>query len=79
MTAHFNHTIVASTDPAQMALFYRDLLEARTKPPPGARSSTSRSVTAYYSNSRPHRLSSGRSTTPIYSMTPTSTGCTPSS
>ncbi|WAC56232.1 VOC family protein [Gordonia sp. SL306] len=32
MTAHFNHTIVASTDPAQMALFYRDLLEADEAP-----------------------------------------------
>lgn len=32
MTAHFNHTIVASTDPARMALFYRDLLEADEAP-----------------------------------------------
>lgn len=32
MTAHFNHTIVASTDAAEMALFYRDLLEADEAP-----------------------------------------------
>lgn len=32
MTAHFNHTIIASTDPADMALFYRDLLEANEAP-----------------------------------------------
>lgn len=29
MTAHFNHTIIAATDPALMAAFYRDLLEAQ--------------------------------------------------
>jgi len=29
MTAHFNHTIIASLDPAAMAEFYIDLLEAR--------------------------------------------------
>ncbi len=28
MTARFNHTIIASTNPAEMAAFYRDLLEA---------------------------------------------------
>lgn len=28
MTAHFNHTIIASTDAAQMAEFYIELLEA---------------------------------------------------
>lgn len=28
MTAHFNHTIIASNDPAAMAEFYLDLLEA---------------------------------------------------
>lgn len=32
MTAHFNHTIIASTDPAAMAAFYRDLLEADEQP-----------------------------------------------
>lgn len=32
MTAHFNHTIIASTDSAEMALFYRDLLEADEAP-----------------------------------------------
>ena len=32
MTAYFNHTIIASTDPAEMALFYRDLLEADEAP-----------------------------------------------
>lgn len=32
MTAHFNHTIIASTAPAEMALFYRDLLEADEAP-----------------------------------------------
>lgn len=32
MTAHFNHTIVASTDPAEMSAFYRDLLEADELP-----------------------------------------------
>ncbi|MGB3696375.1 MAG: VOC family protein [Gordonia sp. (in: high G+C Gram-positive bacteria)] len=32
MTAHFNHTIVASVDPAEMAQFYRDLLEATDAP-----------------------------------------------
>ncbi|MGW9114553.1 VOC family protein [Microbacterium sp. NPDC055683] len=32
MTAHFNHTIIASTDPAEMAGFYRDLLEADEAP-----------------------------------------------
>ncbi|EWS82171.1 glyoxalase [Brachybacterium phenoliresistens] len=32
MTAHFNHTIVASTDPAEMAGFYLDLLEADEAP-----------------------------------------------
>jgi catechol 2,3-dioxygenase-like lactoylglutathione lyase family enzyme len=32
MTARFNHTIIASTDPAAMAAFYRDLLEADDAP-----------------------------------------------
>lgn len=32
MTARFNHTIIASTDPAEMAAFYRDLLEATDLP-----------------------------------------------
>ena len=32
MTARFNHTIIASTDPAEMAEFYRDLLEADEAP-----------------------------------------------
>lgn len=32
MTARFNHTIIASTDPARMASFYRDLLEADDVP-----------------------------------------------
>ncbi|MFC0673184.1 VOC family protein [Brachybacterium hainanense] len=32
MTAHFNHTIIASTDPGRMAAFYRDLLEAEEAP-----------------------------------------------
>ncbi|MDR2322827.1 VOC family protein [Microbacterium sp. NPDC089698] len=32
MTAHFNHTIIASTDAAEMADFYRDLLEAEEAP-----------------------------------------------
>lgn len=32
MTAHFNHTIIASTDPAAMVDFYRDLLEADEAP-----------------------------------------------
>ncbi|OSM42299.1 VOC family protein [Nesterenkonia sp. PF2B19] len=32
MTARFNHTIIASTDPAEMAGFYRDLLEADQAP-----------------------------------------------
>lgn len=32
MPAHFNHTIIASTDPAEMARFYLDLLEADTAP-----------------------------------------------
>ncbi|PRA06182.1 glyoxalase [Arthrobacter sp. MYb229] len=32
MTAHFNHTIIASTDPADMSRFYRDLLEADDAP-----------------------------------------------
>ena len=32
MTAHFNHTIIASTDAAAMAAFYRDLLEADDAP-----------------------------------------------
>lgn len=32
MTAHFNHTIVASTDPHEMARFYLDLLEADEAP-----------------------------------------------
>lgn len=32
MTARFNHTIIASTDPAEMAAFYRDLLEADDAP-----------------------------------------------
>lgn len=32
MTAHFNHTIIASDDPAEMAAFYRDLLEATEAP-----------------------------------------------
>lgn len=29
MTAHFNHTIIASCDPHRMAQFYLDLLEAQ--------------------------------------------------
>ncbi len=32
MTARFNHTIIAATDPAEMAAFYRDLLEADELP-----------------------------------------------
>lgn len=32
MTAHFNHTIIAATDPNEMGLFYRDLLEADEAP-----------------------------------------------
>jgi len=32
MTARFNHTIIASTDPAEMADFYRELLEADDAP-----------------------------------------------
>lgn len=32
MTARFNHTIIASTDSAEMAGFYRDLLEADELP-----------------------------------------------
>jgi catechol 2,3-dioxygenase-like lactoylglutathione lyase family enzyme len=32
MTARFNHTIIASTDAAEMAEFYRDLLEADEAP-----------------------------------------------
>jgi hypothetical protein len=32
MTACFNHTIVASKPPAEMAAFYRDLLEANDVP-----------------------------------------------
>ncbi|MFF0945905.1 VOC family protein [Kocuria sp. CPCC 205300] len=35
MTAHFNHTIIAAHDPAEMAAFYRDLLEATEAPPWG--------------------------------------------
>jgi len=32
MTARFNHTIIASEDPSQMAQFYRDLLDADEAP-----------------------------------------------
>jgi len=32
MTAHFNHTIIASTDPDESSRFYRDLLEAEEAP-----------------------------------------------
>lgn len=32
MTARFNHTIIASTDPTDMAAFYCDLLEADELP-----------------------------------------------
>jgi len=32
MTAHFNHTIIASTDASEMARFYLDLLEAEEAP-----------------------------------------------
>ncbi|MGO2124177.1 VOC family protein [Glutamicibacter arilaitensis] len=32
MTAQFNHTIIASTDPQRMAEFYTDLLEAKPAP-----------------------------------------------
>ncbi|WP_024793075.1 VOC family protein [Tomitella biformata] len=32
MTARFNHTIIASTDPTEMAVYYRDLLEADEAP-----------------------------------------------
>lgn len=32
MPARFNHTIIASTDPAEMATFYRELLEADEAP-----------------------------------------------
>lgn len=32
MTAHFNHTIIASSDAAETAAFYRDLLEADELP-----------------------------------------------
>ena len=36
MTAHFNHTIIASVDAAEMGQFYRDLLEAEEAPTWGA-------------------------------------------
>lgn len=32
MTARFNHTIIAATDPAASAAFHRDLLEAEEAP-----------------------------------------------
>jgi len=32
MPAHFNHTIIASTDPAEMVQFYLELLEADEAP-----------------------------------------------
>lgn len=32
MTARFNHTIIAAKDPAEMAQFYRELLEAKDLP-----------------------------------------------
>jgi len=32
LTARFNHTIIAANDPAEMAAFYRDLLEADEAP-----------------------------------------------
>lgn len=32
MTAHFNHTIIASTDPGEMESFYPNLLEADDAP-----------------------------------------------
>lgn len=32
MTAHFNHTIIATRDPEGLASFYRDLLEAEEAP-----------------------------------------------
>lgn len=32
MPAHFNHTIIAATDPNEMGRFYRDLLEAENAP-----------------------------------------------
>ncbi|MFW0783786.1 VOC family protein [Gordonia sp. CPCC 206044] len=32
MTAHFNHTIIAATDPARSAAFHRDILEATDAP-----------------------------------------------
>ncbi|UEJ81981.1 VOC family protein [Brachybacterium halotolerans subsp. kimchii] len=32
MTAHFNHTIIATRDPKGLADFYRDLLEAEEAP-----------------------------------------------
>jgi len=32
ITAHFNHTIIASTDPSEMVRFYLDLLEANEAP-----------------------------------------------
>ena len=46
MTAHFNHTIIASTDASQMAEFYIDLLEAERGSLPGGRSRTSASAAA---------------------------------
>lgn len=32
MTAHFNHTIIASSNPAEMARFYLELPEAEEAP-----------------------------------------------
>lgn len=32
MTARFNHTIIASTNPKEMSQFYREILEAREAP-----------------------------------------------
>lgn len=72
MTARFNHTIIASTDPARMALYYRDLLEADDVPAWGPFTNLSLADGVLLQFAAPP-FESPRSTTPSCSTIPTST------
>ncbi len=73
MTAHFNHTIIASTDAAQMAEFYIELLEAERQPSwgPFQNIGIGGGVLLKFAT---RQCSSRRSTTHICSMMRTSIG-----
>ena len=77
MTAHFNHTIIAAQDPAEMAAFYCDLLEATEAPSwgPFINIQLADGVLLQFA-APPMEFPPPRSTTPTCSMTSTSIGPT---